>query len=228
MTTPTLDRNQTIAHVVLEHSECAQVFQRHRIDFCCRGHLSLEAAAQDRNVDLDALIAELDQTIAGRLTPADADPRLLGTPALVAHIVSTHHEYLRKALPFVQTLAAKVSRVHGDHNPKLRDLDVGVTDLAASLMPHLDDEEQALFPALTAEVPDLAVASEHFTTMLAEHLEVANVLEQIRAAADDFALPEWACNSYRTLFKELEQLEGDVFKHVHLENHVLRPRFAAV
>lgn len=26
---------------------------------------------------------------------------------------------------------------------------------------------------------------------------------------------------------ELEQLESDVFTHVHLENHVLQPRFAA-
>ena len=55
---------------------------------------------------------------------------------------------------------------------------------------------------------------------------VAQLLERIRAASDDFTLPDWACNSYRTLFSELEQLEGDVFTHVHLENHVLRPRFA--
>ena len=46
-------------------------------------------------------------------------------------------------------------------------------------------------------------------------------------ASDDFTLPEWACNSYRTLFAELKQVESDVFTHVHIENHVLRPRFVA-
>jgi len=53
------------------------------------------------------------------------------------------------------------------------------------------------------------------------------LLERVRAAGDDFTLPPWACNSYRALFSELAQLEGDVFTHVHLENHVLRPRFSA-
>ncbi len=38
--------------------------------------------------------------------------------------------------------------------------------------------------------------------------------------------PEWACNSYRALFSELQALETDVLQHVHLENHALRPRFS--
>ena len=37
--------------------------------------------------------------------------------------------------------------------------------------------------------------------------------------------PEWGCSSYRVLMSELEALEGDVLRHVHLENHVLMPRF---
>lgn len=49
----------------------------------------------------------------------------------------------------------------------------------------------------------------------------------MRDAAEDYLIPDWACTSYRTLFAELERLEGDVLRHVHLENHVLMPRFAA-
>ncbi len=60
--------------------------------------------------------------------------------------------------------------------------------------------------------------------MQSEHLAVAKLLRTIRSAADDFALPDWACNSYRTLFSELQQMESDIFEHVHLENHVLEPR----
>ena len=60
-----------------------------------------------------------------------------------------------------------------------------------------------------------------------EHLAVGKVLGRLRTAADDFRLPDWACNSYRALFSELEQLEGDVLRHIHLENHVLRPRLAS-
>jgi regulator of cell morphogenesis and NO signaling len=48
----------------------------------------------------------------------------------------------------------------------------------------------------------------------------------MRTAAEDYSVPEWACDSYRTLFRELERLEADVHRHVHLENHVLLPRAA--
>ena len=130
-------------------------------------------------------------------------------------------------LPFAKGLAEKVSRVHGDHNPKRRDRHVAVDELADALEPHLDEEEQTLFPALVAQQPDATAVTELLQSMADEHLEVANRLERIRAASDYLTLPEWACNSYRTLFCELEQIEGDVFTHVHLENLVLKPRFAS-
>ncbi len=220
-----LDQQQSVATVVLEHSECAQVFQRHRIDFCCRGDLSVAAAAKDRGVDVEALLGELSAAIAERSGESRPDPRALSTPALVAHIVATHHEPLRRALPFAQTLAAKVGRVHGGHNPKLVDLHGLVDQLAGALLPHLDEEEQALFPAVTTRPPDGPTVEKLLASMLADHLAVARLLEGIREATEGFAVPDWGCNSYRALFSELEAIESDVFTHVHLENHVLRPRF---
>src|SRR5690606_28733604 len=110
-------------------------------------------------------------------------------------------------------------RVHGDKNPKLRELLAAVEELADSLGPHLDDEEANLFPALIASKAEAAGLLE---SMHEEHLAVSALLDRIREASDGFTLPDWACNSYRTLFSELKDLEGDVFTHVHLENHVLR------
>jgi regulator of cell morphogenesis and NO signaling len=52
------------------------------------------------------------------------------------------------------------------------------------------------------------------------------MLARMRELADGFRTPEWGCNSYRVLMAELEALEGDILRHVHLENHVLMPRFA--
>src|SRR5690606_38105466 len=106
----------------------------------------------------------------------------------------------------------------------LRDLDAAVAELSASLLPHLDDEEASLFPLLLRE-PHAPKVLHDLEQMLVEHREVAVILERIRDAAEGFLIPEWACNSYRTLFRELEAVEGDLFTHVHLENHVLKPRF---
>jgi len=227
MTPDTFDPQQTIATIVLDHPACGRVFQRHRIDFCCGGEVSIATAAAERGIDVDVLVDELSQAVAGPSPTRHHDPRDLTTSRLVAHIVSTHHEYLRQTLPFVESLAAKVSDVHGEHQPELRELRDVVGELSAALIAHLDEEEDVLFPAITGRKPDLVAAGKHLGSMIEEHLEVATLLERIRAISRDFTLPEWACTTYRTLFTELQRVEADTFRHVHLENHVLRPRFVA-
>ena len=220
-----LDRHQTVAELVLDHSECAEVLARYHIDFCCRGGLSIEAAAAAKHVDPDALLAELLRVIERRSDDSLRDLRKLSTPRLIEHIVSIHHEYTRTALPFIGTLADRVSRVHGEHNPKLRALASAVDELSTTLIAHLEHEEQTLFPALLAASGDDAVTTEQLSAMAEEHSAIGQFLEWVREVSDDFAVPDWACQSYRTLFAELEHLEHDVHVHVHIENHVLAPRF---
>lgn len=221
-----IDPQQTVASVVTQHSECAQIFQQHRIDFCCRGDLSIQNAAQERGVELPALLSLLEQAIAERRPQTPGVPVDLPNLELIELIVEKHHAYLRRVLPFLVPLAAKVGRVHGDHNPKLRALNEAVKALAEALIPHLDDEEKSLFPAMLAAggaaTPALDSA---LSAMQTEHLAVAELLSKIRNASDEFMLPDWACGSYRTLFGELQTMEADIFRHVHLENHVLAPRF---
>lgn len=208
----------SVARLVLEHPAAARVFRKHRIDFCCQGERSLEAACAARGVVTQTVLEELDAAA----PPSDADPRALSTAELIDQIVQGHHGYLREALPFVRAMASKVARVHGDTNEELRALDAIVTELGETLEPHLDEEEQQLFPALLSGAPG---APAMLASMAAEHERVGELIWRMRAAADDYRVSEWACRSYRALFAELERLELDVLQHVHLENHVLRPRF---
>lgn len=219
-----LDPRQTVAQIVLDHSETAAVFQRHKIDFCCKGEQSISDACERRGLAVAAVVNDLEAAIASRQGD-ETDPRTMSTLRLISHIVERHHEYLRRTLPFVQGLSEKVARVHGEHDPRLRDLAADVQALAETLLPHLDEEERSLFPGLCASDRDAAWIQREVEAMLAEHRAVGALLEEIRAAADDFAIPDWACRSFRALFGELEHLEGDVLRHVHLENHVLAPRF---
>ena len=216
-----LDRTRTVAELVLDHSECAEIFQRHRIDFCCKGELTLEQAAQGSALDLEALLSELDTVLTARKGPPPIDVRTLSTPQLVAHVLLHHHEPLCRALPFVCTLANKVERVHGWHNPKLGELRSAVDTLEAVLTAHLEEEVRSVFPVLTGQFP----TREAIEAMTREHEHIAALLTRIRVASEDFALPPWACTSYRTLFSELRQLEVQISTRFHLENHVLRPRF---
>jgi regulator of cell morphogenesis and NO signaling len=61
-----------------------------------------------------------------------------------------------------------------------------------------------------------------------DHLAVGDLLARLRELSDGYATPDWGCNTYRVLMAELETLEEDTLRHVHLENHVLAPRFSAM
>src|SRR5512138_2109206 len=107
---PQLDRNATVAQIVVEHAFAARVFHKHRIDFCCHGDVTVPDACRERRLDPEAIYAELEATLPAAAAEIE-DPRTLSTTALVARIVDRHHRYLRIALPYLAPLAAKVARV---------------------------------------------------------------------------------------------------------------------
>jgi regulator of cell morphogenesis and NO signaling len=219
-----LDPSTPVATLVLDHSECAPVFARHRIDYCCNGAMPLVDACRDRGVDVAAVIAELEVAIARRQPGAPgADPRTLSTRELIVKRIAPHHQYLHRTMPFLQRLAAKVARVHGDGDPSLRDLAILVDELVETFGEHLRDEEAVLFPALLAG--EVAAVTRSLAAMRHEHEQVGALLAMIRRTAAGFDPPDGACTSYRTLLGELAMLEADTLAHVHLENHVLLPRY---
>jgi regulator of cell morphogenesis and NO signaling len=218
------DRTATVAQIVTAHAVAARVFQQHGIDYCCHGNVTVPSACAERQLDPEALFAELDALEPSGADATDADPRTLSTAALIARI-DRHHQYLRQALPYVAPIAAKVAKVHGGHDPRLVEVHAAFTALAENLGPHLDEEEAVLFPALMAREPDAAVVQREVERMMVDHLAVGDLLARIRTLSDDFTTPEWGCNTYRVLMAELNALEADILRHVHLENHVLAPRF---
>lgn len=219
-----LDPTTPVATIVLDHSECAAVFARHRIDYCCKGDRPLADACRDLGLQVDTVIGELETAISRRMpATVSADPRTLSTRDVIIRLIAPHHRYLHRSLPYLQTLAAKVARVHGDHEPSLREVARVFDELAETLRVHMAEEEAVLFPALL-EGRD-QVCTPMLLDMKREHEEVGTMLADLRQAARSYEPAEWACNSYRTLMKELAALETDVLEHVHLENHVLLPRY---
>ena len=70
--------------------------------------------------------------------------------AIIDHIVATYHDPLREELPRLESMAAKVWRVHGTKMPELARIDAVVTELSAELRAHMRKEEGVLFPAIVA------------------------------------------------------------------------------
>ncbi len=219
-----LDTQTEIATIVLDHSECAAVFARRGIDYCCKGKRRLVDACADMGLAVGPLVEELELAI-GRRTGETIDPRTLSTRDLILKVIAKHHQYLHRTLPFLGPLAAKVARVHGNREASLRQVAAWVDTLATTLEVHLAEEERALFPALLGRRTRQSDVNTMLKAMRSEHDSVGEMLASLRAAAADYVAPEWACASYRTLMAELAALEADTLRHVHVENHVLLPRF---
>jgi len=172
------------------------------------------------------LLVELETVIARRETTQAPDPRLLSTREVIQQLIAPHHQYLHRTMPYLQGLATKVARVHGGREPSLREVARIFDTLVEMLRVHLAEEETALFPALIeGRTEDAAPMLDE---MRREHEQVGTMLFELRRVAADYVSPDWACNSYRTLMSELAALEADTLEHVHLENHVLLPRFLIV
>jgi regulator of cell morphogenesis and NO signaling len=218
------DTTIPVATIVLEHSECAPVFARHRIDYCCKGKTALADACRERGLDVQNVVTELETAITRRLPhQSKPDPRRMTVRDVIVQLIAPHHQYLHRTMPFVLPLAAKVARVHGDREPSLRRVAQVVETLVMTLAIHLEEEERVLFPALMRNEVD--AVRPMLLDMRREHEDVGAMLEQLHEAAANYVPPEWACNSYKTLMRELEYMEADILEHVHLENHVLLPRF---
>ena len=218
---------QPVAQLVLEHPRCVQLLVERDIDFCCRGTMSLRETCAARGIDAQAFLADLQSVVESEWEWEPVpDPRSLSTLQLVSHIVDQHHTYLRKTLPLVDLLAARVVEAHSQDGTRLAELHATLRALRGNLESHLDQEESVLFPLLIRGGRDRRTR-EQLDSMRAEHLRVGDALRKIRALADRFELPPWACATYAALMAELEAMEQDTLEHVHLENNVLAPRFAA-
>ena len=57
-----------------------------------------------------------------------------------------------------------------------------------------------------------------------EHNGAGNIMEEIRNITNNYNLPGDACTTFTLTYKELEEFEKDLHKHVHLENNILFPK----
>ena len=155
--------------------------------------------------------------------------------AMLDHINSTHHVFVREECPRIEALAAKVVGVHGQRHPELLQVQEIFSELSGELSVHLMKEEQILFPyvirmeesALSGETVPPAMfgtVMNPVRMMMQEHDGAGDALRRLRAMTSDYSAPDDACVSFRTLYQALRDFEADLHQHIHLENNILFPR----
>jgi regulator of cell morphogenesis and NO signaling len=209
----------------------AAVFETFGIDFCCSGRRTLADACQAAAADPDTVVRALDA-----LPPAietDDDAARWPIPRLIDFIVSTHHAYVRSAMPTIARHLGKLNEVHGSRHPELSRVAAYFDQVVSDLGQHMLKEEHVLFPYVRdlAECGDscgrsrspFGTVANPIRMMEREHQEVGDAIRLIRELTRGYASPEDGCTTYAVCMAELQQFERDLHRHVHLENNVLFP-----
>ena len=217
--------DSTVGTLAAEHPLATRVFARHGIDYCCGGGKPLRDVCAKRGLDASTVVAEIEAEVA----PDDASARNWNEAPLVAlieHIVDTYHVPLSEELPRLEAMARKVNDVHGASDPeRLGELVRVFAGLRAELVDHMAKEERVLFPMVRQGLG--ANAGSPIEVMEHEHDAAGAALRRLRELTDDYRPPDYACTTWRALWAGLEALEGDMHRHIHLENNILFPRALA-
>lgn len=230
---------ETVREIAVSQPSSIRVFERFGIDYCCGGHKPLAVACNEQAVEIDSVLAALAEAAGAENEYQQTDWSKSSLEALVDHINSKHHEYLKSELPRLNGLAKKVTAAHGANHPELAELQATVEALSSELTQHLAKEEMILFPYISGL--ERALAGNGFTpracfgsiaspiaVMSQEHDDAGEALEQIRQLTKDYTVPQDACPTYRAYMDALKAVEKDLHQHIHLENNILFPRAVAL
>jgi len=92
----------------------------------------------------------------------------------------------------------------------------------------VDKEEKLLFTAIKNEQELTSKQVDQLIQFLiSEHEDSGKELQQLRKITENYTLPANACNSYTSLFSQIESFESDLLQHIHLENNILFPKLLA-
>ncbi|HEY1809828.1 MAG TPA: iron-sulfur cluster repair di-iron protein [Acidobacteriaceae bacterium] len=228
----------TVRDMALEQPASIRVFETFGIDYCCGGRKPLAQACQERSLDLETVLAAI-QSATSSVSERSPEWASASLEALCDHIVTTHHNYVRREIPRLWQLAQKVVARHGDTHPELTLIQQLIRGAGEDLIQHLSKEEQILFPSIVNMERNLSTCGPRslgcfgsvrnpIRVMMAEHDAAGDALAQIRRLSHDFTPPEGACPTYCGYYLALSEFEQDLHHHVHLENNILFPRAIAM
>lgn len=223
-----------VKDIVTENFRAASLFESFSIDYCCNGNQLLKEALEKNKISSNKFAVELNKVNQSTETetPRYNDWDLI---FLTQYIINNHHSYVKNAIPRITELLQKVQTAHGSKYSYIADVQNVFNQVAEEMISHMMKEERILFP-LIKYLTETQIFNEKPKTggfgtiknpirqMEAEHVSAGGAMESIRTLTNNYTLPKDACTTFQVTYKELDEFEKDLHKHVHLENNILFPR----
>jgi regulator of cell morphogenesis and NO signaling len=223
-----------VGEIAAASPRAKKVLEDGGVDYCCGGEKSLHDACMHSNVSHEEILKRLQEN-SKQAGPDEANWASASLSDLTKHIREKHHRYVREVVPRVSALLGKVKAKHGQNHTELAGIEELFLDLGKDMYSHMQKEEQILFPYIealersvegkgTLEPPFFQTVRNPVQMMMQEHDSAGEALRAMRKMSSAYQAPVDGCESYRELYRSLEEFEGDMHTHVHLENNILFPR----
>lgn len=226
------NKSQKLGEIVAMFPKASEVFMHNQMDFCCGGDKTLEEAAKEKGLALREIIEQLEALYKEYRSKInrDTDWRTEKYSDIIDIIVNTHHTFLKKELPDTEKLVAKILKVHFiDSGEVLTKVHKLFAQLKSELEMHLVKEEEILFPMIreyeqnpSKNLLDKIVKEIESTEN--EHDTAGDIIKELRKATDQYTVPPTGCYTFELTYKKLQDIESDLFQHIHLENNIMHER----
>lgn len=215
-------QNRALAELVSERPDRAAALDRFELDYGAGGDASLADACAAAGLQPEAVLTALAELEAQ--PNVEPDYSAWSMTELADHIEATHHALVRRTLP---RLAELLGAAEADWRDDFAALYAG---LRAELEMHMFKEEQILFPIcrqLEQGVSEFHCGSVRnpIAVMEHEHDSAAGAMAAMRQMTGGFATDGLSAPTAELVTLAAE-LERDLRRHIHKENHLLFPRAA--
>ena len=225
------NKDERIGKVVIDFPKATEVFMKYEIDFCCGGDRSVETAINEDNKEagVEKILTEVNEAYNNFLSEdyKQTDWEDKSMTELLEFVENTHHAFMKKELPITEELLLKIFKVHFKEGEELlTEVYRLFSLLKLDISTHLIKEEEDLFPLIKEyeQTKDKDILKEVIKTLEdteAEHDAAGDILKNLRKLTDNYTVPEYGCTTFQIVYDKLQEIESDLFHHIHLENNIL-------
>ncbi|MBK7427871.1 MAG: iron-sulfur cluster repair di-iron protein [Saprospiraceae bacterium] len=234
----TIDEDTPVGQIVAHDFRSARVFNKHGIDFCCKGSKTIKEVCLKSDLAPTLLLDQLLNVINSKKENGVISFKELPLDLLVDYIVKVHHRYVNEHSQVLVNLLDKLCKVHGNVHPELFEVRNLFTASTEDLLTHMAKEEQVLFPMIkfltqrfekgNTDVSEIQALPNIISAMNADHEQEGDRFREIENLTGGYTVPADGCTTYSVAYAMLKEFESDLHVHIHLENNILFPRALAM
>jgi len=231
-----IEPSSFVTDIVTHDFRTADVFRKYNIDFCCGGKWPLDMACQNRNLNTEEVIGELQKIINQSPSNAAIDFDSWEIDFLTDYILNVHHSYLKRALPETKQQVDKFLVEHRKKFPELEAIEIIMNQFINEIPPHMMQEEEIYFPYIK-QIYHAYKHRESYARLLIrtlrkpieevmqkEHDTTGSKLNKLRSITNNYTPPDNACITHKITFAKLRELDKDLVQHIHLSCNILFPK----